>query len=156
MGPTGKQVKDMCSGINALFRDAGEDAAAGVGDGADRRSAAAYSVIHVRHFEGHGAWMLRRTANRTGCDPTAAQDMTPEYVKAILGPRGLLAHPIVVITDHQRGSQKVIGRLRDDPDLGPRLRLVHPEACWLGGDEESWAGRMRGGSRCVCTGVPCA
>ena len=134
MGHTGKQVKDMCSGINALFHEAGEDEAVGVGDEADRRSAAVYSVIHMRYFEGHGAWMLRRTANKTGCDPAAAQEMTPEYVKAILAPRGMLAHPIVVITDHQRGSQRVIGRLRDDPDLGPRLRLVPAEACWLGGD----------------------
>lgn len=134
VGHTGKKVKDMCSGINALFNEAGKGEVVGVGDEVDHRSSALYSVIHVRYFEGHGAWMLRRTANRTGCDPVAAQEMTPEYIKAILAPQGMLKHPIVIITDNQRGSKKVISRLRGDPDLGPMLHLVPKEACWLGGD----------------------
>ena len=103
--------------------------------------------------------MLRRTANRTGCDPVAAQEMKPEYIKSILAPWGMLAYPIVVISDNQKGSKKVISRLRRDPDIGPMLRSVPKKACWLGGDMTlavmvsaiAYFGRMS----CISSQLPC-
>jgi hypothetical protein len=53
----------------------------------------------------------------TGCDPVAALEMEPEYVKAILEPLGMLNHPIVFMTDHQR--PEILERLMADPDLPP-------------------------------------
>lgn len=130
----GKKVKDMCSGINSLFSEPRDDKTVEVGDTEDHRSSALYSVVHVRYFEGNGKGMLKKAANKTGCDPRAALEMRPEYVKAILAPLGMLAHPVVVISDNQRGSRKVVSRLRADPDLGPLLLSVPKGARWLGGD----------------------
>lgn len=136
VGYKGKKVRDMCSGINALFAKDRNEEVLGVGVEEDRRSSALYSVIHVRYFEGHGKGMLAKTAARTGCDPAAALQMAPEYVKSILAPLGMLGHPIVIISDNQRGSKTIIKRLRGDPEIGPMLRSVPTTngARWLGGD----------------------
>ncbi len=45
--------------------------------------------------------ILQKICARSGCDPIAALDMHPEYVKAILRPLGMLEHPIVLISDGQ-------------------------------------------------------
>ena len=122
-----RAVKDMCSVIESTFGGGG-----GVwGDSGG--SAAKYSVIHSRSLEGEpGLFLLGRVSRRSGCDPTAALEMEPDYVKSILGPLGMLRHPILFITDDQR--PEILARLLDDPDLGPNIRLVPPDASWMGGD----------------------
>mmetsp|Transcript_4074 Transcript_4074/g.6724 ORF Transcript_4074/g.6724 Transcript_4074/m.6724 type:complete len:280 (+) Transcript_4074:275-1114(+) len=117
---SGAPVKDMCSGINAIF-------------GKDQRSSAMYSVIHSRSLEGEpGYRLLRVLSKRSGCDRAAALEMKPDYIKAILKPLGMTKHPIVFITDGQNPA--VLERLLADPDLGPMIRTVPEEACWIGGD----------------------
>ena len=51
---------------------------------------------------------------------------------AILSPLGLLKHPILFITDHQR--QDILKRLMDDAELGPQIRVVSNDVSWVGGD----------------------
>lgn len=115
----GKPVRDMCSGIDALF-----------GQG---RGDAVYSVVHSRSLEGEpGRRLLGRIAGKSGCDPEAALAMDPDYVKSILRPLGLLGRPVVVITDGQ--DPDVLERLTADPEVGPMVRLVPEEARWVGGD----------------------
>ena len=112
-------VRDMCSVLDAIF-----------GGG---RDSAAYSVVHSRSLEGEpGLRLLERIARYSGCDPAAALDMEPDYVKAILGPLGMLERPILFITDHQR--PEILERLLEDPDIGPNIQLIPPDASWIGGD----------------------
>jgi hypothetical protein len=111
--------EDMCSGINAIF---GEE-----------RTHVVYSAIHNRHLEGApGVRLMQRMSRGSGCHPTAALEMEPEYVKSILKPIGMLNHPIVLITDGQ--NPEVARRLIEDPEIGPMLRLVPESASWIGGD----------------------
>ena len=111
--------QNMCSGINAIF---GEEAPGAI-----------YSVIHNRHLEGApGIRLMQRMTRGSGCHPTAALEMEPEYIKSILGPIGMLKHPIVLITDGE--DQSVATRLMNDPEIGPNLRLVPESASWIGGD----------------------
>ncbi|KAL7468576.1 hypothetical protein ACHAXS_008810, partial [Conticribra weissflogii] len=115
----GKDVNDMCSGIDAIF---GND-----------RETAIYSVIHSRSLEGEpGFKLLSKVSRKSGCDPVGALEMTPGYVKSILRPLGMLNYPIVFITDGQ--NSEVLDRLLNDPDIGPQLKLVPNEASWVGGD----------------------
>lgn len=89
-----KPVGDMCSVLDAIF--------------GNEKSSATYSVIHSRSLEGDpGLRLLGRIARNIGIDPVAALDMEPEYVKAILGPLGMLKHPILFITDHQRPESEL-------------------------------------------------
>ena len=90
-----------------------------------------YSALHLRDLPGD---RLPKTCRWTGCDPAAAQEMRPEYVKSILAPLGMLAHPVVVISDNLKGSERVLSRLLADPNLGPIIRVMPAEARWLGGD----------------------
>lgn len=111
--------QDMCSGINAIF---GED-----------RNNVLYTVIHNRHLEGApGIRLMQRMSRGSGCHPTAALEMRPDYVKAILRPLGMLEHPIVLITDGEEPA--VAQRLLEDPEISPMLRLVPKDASWIGGD----------------------
>ena len=114
-----RPVHDMCSVLDAIFgREAGS---------------IIYSVVHSRSLEGPpGIELMRRIAKNTGCDPLAALEMEPEYVKAILEPLGMLKHPIIFMTDHQR--PKILERLLADPDIGSNIHLVPSEASWVGGD----------------------
>jgi len=114
-----RDVKDMCAGIHGLF-------------GPDGQSSQIYSVIHSRNLEGAGHELLARVAKNSGCDPEAALNMEPEYIKAILEPIGMLNHPIVFLTDHQR--PEILKRLQADPEIGPMIRLVPDETSWVGGD----------------------
>merc|ERR1712194_354083 len=57
-----------------------------------------------------------------------------EYIKSILGPIGMLARPIVIISDNQEGSNQVLDRLLEDPDIGPMVRVVPEGPRWKGGD----------------------
>ena len=115
MAPAG----DSCSVLNVAFGT----------DGPPAR----YSVVHSRSLEGApGLHHLGLISKRSGCDPTAALEMTPEYIKAILGPLGMLHHPILFITDNQR--PEILERLLADPEIGPNIRLIPPEASWIGGD----------------------
>eukprot|EP01082_Thalassiosira_pseudonana_P014668 g13370.t1 g13370 contig8:527562-536153(+) len=112
-------VQDMCSGIDAIF--------------GEQRSSVYYSVIHSRHLEGApGVRLMKRMARLSGCDPTAALEMRPDYIKSILEPLGMMQHPIVLVTDGQDFS--VIQRLLTDSQIGPRLHVVPEEASWVGGD----------------------
>jgi hypothetical protein len=111
-------VGDMCSVIEAIF--GGE------------KGSAKYSVVHSRSMEGQATRLLGRIARNSGCDPTAALEMEPDYVKAILEPLGMLYHPILFISDHQR--PEIFERLLADPDIGPSIRLVPQEFSWVGGD----------------------
>mmetsp|Transcript_50117 Transcript_50117/g.106645 ORF Transcript_50117/g.106645 Transcript_50117/m.106645 type:complete len:453 (-) Transcript_50117:32-1390(-) len=114
-----KPVGDMCSVLDAMF-------------GSEKHSAV-YSVVHSRSLEGEpGLRLLGRIARNIGCDPVAALDMDPEYVKAILAPRGMLEHPILFITDHQR--PEILEKLLADPEIGPNIHLIPDEASWVGGD----------------------
>ncbi|KAL7538939.1 hypothetical protein ACHAXR_008894 [Thalassiosira sp. AJA248-18] len=120
-----KPVEDMCSVLDTMF-------------GIDKRSTV-YSVIHSRSLEGDPGKRLLghiskkgRDANGIGCDRTAALDMEPEYIKAILEPLGMLDKPIVFITDHQR--PRIQEKLLADPDIGPNIQLIPEEASWVGGD----------------------
>ena len=118
-GLWGEPVNDMCSGINAIF-------------GEERRSAM-YSVIHSRSLEGApGLRLLGRIAKKSGCDPVAALEMKPDYIKAILEPLGMMKHPIVFISDGQNPA--VLERLLADPDIGPLIHVVPEEASWIGSD----------------------
>jgi len=114
-----KPVGDMCSVLEAIF-------------GSEKHSAV-YSVVHSRTMEGDpGLRLLGQIANRSGCDPVAALNMEPEYVKAILAPLGMLDHPILFITDQQR--PEILEKLLADPEIGPNIRLIPDEASWVGGD----------------------
>lgn len=124
----GGDGSDTCSGIDALF------ATDGAGDRERQRREARYSVVHLRSFEGNGKKILAKAAKTRGCDPAAAQEMRPEYVKSILAPLGMLQHPVIVVSDHEKGSKPVLARLLRDPDIGPMVQEVPTEARWFGGD----------------------
>eukprot|EP00970_Alexandrium_tamarense_P002179 scaffold304_cov216-Alexandrium_tamarense.AAC.5 len=114
-----ERVGSMCSVLDAIF--------------GDNKSSAIYSVIHSRSLEGDpGLRLLKRISDSSGCDPLAALEMEPDYIKDILSPLGLLEHPILFITDHQR--PEILERLIADPDIGPKIRLIPDEASWIGGD----------------------
>lgn len=112
----------------------GPKGAAEAGGEEDERTAALYSVIHLRSYENYGKQRLRKVAKRTGCDPVAALEMRPEYIKSILAPLDLLAHPVVVISDGQEGSNAALARLQSDPDIGLMVRVVPEGARWVVGD----------------------
>ena len=116
----GDRVKDMCSGINYLF---GEE-----------RIMANYTVIHLRYMEGPpGVRILGQRSRSTGCDPTAALEMKPDYIKSILKPLGMMDRPIVVITDGQNGD--TLSRLMADEEIGPMMHVLAGDgAAWFGGD----------------------
>ena len=116
----GRPVQDMCSGLDAVF-------------GTNIKSSVIYTVIHARHLEGKpGKRLLWNIGKRSGCDFNAALNMEPEYVKSILRPIGMLKHHIVLIADGQ--DPAVIERLKADREIGKKLRVVPPEASWVGGD----------------------
>ena len=128
-------VRDMCSVYDAVFDS--EIAAHAEKGGANKQqqqsqSSIQYSVIHSRTMETAGVALLGKLSRNSGCDPKAALDMEPDYVKAILEPLGMLQHPIVLITDHQR--PEVLEKLLADPDIGPMIRLIPKYASWVGGD----------------------
>jgi len=117
---SGLPVQDMCAGINAIF-------------GEKERSSAMYSVIHSRALEGEPDYrLLGAIARRSGCDPMAALEMKPRYIKKILRPLGMMKNPIVFITDGQ--NSEVLDRLLADPEIGPMIRTVPEGASWVGGD----------------------
>ena len=113
-----RPARDMCSAIDAVF-------------GAEKGSAI-FSLVHSRSLEGAGDKIMDMVSPKTGCDPRAALEMEPEYVKAILEPLGMMNHPIVFMTDHQR--PEILERLMADPDIGPNILLIPSEASWIGGD----------------------
>ena len=123
-------VKSMCSGIDALFLNADTDEPAEAREERQRR--ARYSAIHLS--KGKGEAMLVQNAKKRGCDTRAAREMTPDYVKSILGPLDMLAHPIVVVVDSHKESAVALLRLVTDVDTGPMIRIVPEEASWTGGD----------------------
>lgn len=122
--PEGRfSVRNMCSGIDALID----------GEVLENRSPGKYTVIHIRYLEGKpGVRLLALESLRTGCDPAAALLMTPDYIKSMLAPLGMLKHPIIVITDGENAS--AIELLSADPDIGPMLHRVPHSGAWLGGD----------------------
>jgi hypothetical protein len=113
----GKPVQNMCSGLHAIFGLYYTDTI--------------YSVVHQRYLEGEpGLRIMRKMNERTGCDPTGALDMEPDYIKSILEPLGMLNYPIVVISDGENPS--VIERLQADPEISKVLIVA--TGGWLGGD----------------------
>jgi hypothetical protein len=114
-----QKVGNLCSVIDGIF---GEE-----------RQSVTYSVIHSRSLEGEpGLRLLGILSETSGCDPVAALNMEPEYIKAILSPLGLLKHPILFISDNQR--PEILQKLLADTDIGPQIRLIPPELSWVGGD----------------------
>ena len=119
------KVRNMCISLDEIF-------------GGDGKRSQLYSVIHSRSFNSRplerksGMQQLSRICAKAGCDPIAALDMQPEYIKAILRPLGMLEHPIVLIADGQDFS--VAERLLNDPEIAPMLKLVPNRAKWIGGD----------------------
>ncbi|KAL7496599.1 hypothetical protein ACHAWT_009275 [Skeletonema menzelii] len=114
----GYGTRDMCAGIHALF---GKDSASAI-----------YSVIHLRKLEKVGYTILAAVSRHTGCDPRAAIEMRPDYIRTILKPLRMLDYPIVVIGDGQ--NIEAVQRLLDDPEIGPQIVFVPEEAVWNGGD----------------------
>lgn len=115
---SGIPVRDMCSGLNAVFGKYYKDTI--------------YSVIHQRALEGGGAHALYRMSKKTGCSPTGALNMEPDYIKSILAPLGMLHYPIVLIRDGEDPS--VLERLQADPDISKMLRVIGNKSSWTGGD----------------------
>lgn len=114
-----RNVGDLCSVVDGVF--------------GDERGSVTYSVIHSRSLEGApGLRLLGVLSETSGCDPVAALNMEPEYIKAILAPVGLLQHPILFISDNQR--PEILEKLLTDPDIGPQIRVVPQELSWVGGD----------------------
>jgi hypothetical protein len=114
-----RNVGNLCSVVDGVF---GEE-----------RQNAKYSVIHSRSLEGApGLRLLGILSGTSGCDPVAALNMEPEYIKAILGPVGLLNNPILFISDNQR--PEILEKLLADEDIGPQIRVVPKELSWVGGD----------------------
>ena len=114
-----RNVGDLCSVINGVF-------------GGERQSAK-YSVIHSRSLEGApGLRLLGILSGTSGCDPVAALNMEPEYIKAILSPLDLLQNPILFISDNQRPD--ILDKLLADAEIGRQIRVVPPELSWVGGD----------------------
>lgn len=111
-------VRDMCSAMDAIF--------------GSETGSVAYSVLHSRTLEGMGTRFMQRVSKQTGCDPTAALEMEPDYVKGILEPLGMLNQPIVFMTDHQRPD--ILERLQADPDISPNIHVISSGASWIGGD----------------------
>jgi hypothetical protein len=114
----GFPTRSMCEGLDTLF---GQDSPSAI-----------YSVIHLRKLEKVGGAILSQVAKQTGCDPRAALEMRPDYIRSILKPLGMLHYPIVIISDDQ--SQEAVQRLLDDPEIGANIILVPREASWRGGD----------------------
>ncbi len=113
----GSPVQDMCSTIRYIFGKHHKDTI--------------YSVIHQRSLEGSdGIRLMERMSRISGCDPTGASNMEPDYIKSILGPLGMLQHPAVLISDGE--DPLVVERLRADPDI--KLHVVSPHARRIGGD----------------------
>jgi hypothetical protein len=112
-GSAVEPVRDMCSGLDAIF-------------GTRNKKDIIYSVIHQRHM------VMNKMNLKSGCHPTGAMNMEPEYVKAILRPLGMLQHPIVLLTDG--GDPSVAQRLMADPEIAPMLRLIPASSSWVGGD----------------------
>lgn len=121
----GRRAKDMCSGIDSVFGEEGESSIV-------YRSSVIYTVIHLRQLEDRGVELMGLASRETGCDPMAALEMEPDYVKAILAPLDMLRHPIVIITDGQ--DLIPLQRLQSDPEIGPMIRVVSNDATWIGGD----------------------
>ncbi|KAL7546892.1 hypothetical protein ACHAWF_010215 [Thalassiosira exigua] len=114
-------TRDNCAGVRAIFPSPEE------------RNAAVYTVIHSRQLEGAaGERIMQRASKKAMSDPRAALDMTPEYVKGILRPLGMLQHPIVFISDNQKKS--ILEDLLADSEIGPMIRVVDPEHTSLTGD----------------------
>ncbi|KAL3802332.1 hypothetical protein HJC23_007157 [Cyclotella cryptica] len=114
-----QKVGNLCSVVDGMF--------------GEQRQSVTYSVIHSRSLEGEpGLRLLGIISETSGCDPVAALNMEPEYIKAILSPLGLLNRPILFISDNQR--PEILHKLRADPDIGPQIRLIPPELSWVGGD----------------------
>ncbi len=115
----GKPVQNMCSDLDAVFGKYYEHTL--------------YSVVHQRSLEGEpGIRAMERMNRRSGCDPTGALRMEPDYIKSILAPLGMLRHPIVLISDGQDPS--ALERLKADPDISKVLRVVPKQVSWIGGD----------------------
>jgi len=115
----GSPVQDMCSDLNVVF--------------GRHYKETLYSVIHQRSLEGEpGVHAMERMSKRSGCDPTGALRMEPDYIKSILAPLGMLRYPIVLISDGEDPS--VIERLKADPDISKVLRVVSHDKGWIGGD----------------------
>lgn len=107
-------VWNMCSGIDTVF---------GLG-----RGSAIYSVVHSRSFE-KSANFIKKFFK---AENMAALEVEPEFVKSVLGPLGMLNHPIVFMTDNQR--PEILERLQADPEIGPKIIAIPSEASWIGGD----------------------
>ena len=114
----GLNTRSMCEGIDAIF---GKDS-----------SSVIYSVIHLRKLEKVGYAILGAVSKHTGCDPRAAIEMRPDYVRQILKPLKMLNHPIVIIGDNK--NFEAMQRLLDDPEIGPNIVFVPKSAVWNGGD----------------------
>ena len=126
----GKPVQNMCAGLDAVFgkHTYGLDAVLG-----KTYKDTIYTAIHSRKLEGApGERMMNLMNYRTGCDPTGALELRPDYIKSILRPLGMLKHPIVFISDGQDHS--VLERLQADPEISQQLRVVPDGSSSLGGD----------------------
>ena len=118
------KASDMCGGIRSSVFSADKEKPEDKQGQDDAVENEMYSVIHLRYLEGApGKRLLDHESSISGCDPQAAIDMEPEYVKSILEESGMLQHPVLVITDGQ--NKRAISRLIRDPDIGSNIRLVN-------------------------------
>ena len=126
----GEPVQNMCSGLDAVFGKHGYGLDTVLGK---NYKDTIYTAIHSRKLEGApGLRMMSKMNEKTGCDPTGALELRPDYIKSILKPLGMLKYPIVFISDGQDSS--VLERLKADPEISKVLRVVPEDASWIGGD----------------------
>ncbi|KAL3805350.1 hypothetical protein HJC23_009057 [Cyclotella cryptica] len=84
-------------------------------DNSSKRGQAKYVVIELSPKWSKG-WQSQFN-EVTGRDHTAAFQMTPEYVKAILKPLKLHAESLILMGDHSKTDDEEIKRIVNDPEL---------------------------------------
>lgn len=116
---SGLRARDVCAGLDRFFHE--------------RAGAARYTVLHARYLDGNATGILERMASTVGLTVEGgALYLSPGYVKAILGPLGMLDYPVVLLSDGQLRS--VERGLLNDPVLGPRLMTLSDRAALDGAE----------------------
>lgn len=137
-----KPVHDMCSVLNVMFHNQHlvqkiktkrrKTLQYKISSQPVNTTNAVYSVIHSRSLESAGERLMEGVAKHTGCHPTAALNMEPQYIKSILEPLDMLDKPIIFITDNQR--PEILDRLLEDIEIGPNIKVPEDDESWIGGD----------------------
>ena len=136
-----KNAAEQCKSIDSIFGTENRDVL-------DRRyhprRQAIYTVIHLAPNRGDQGESLKLIAEQSGCDPKAALNMKPEFIKSILDKSvldtqsgfrtSMLNHPIIVITDDDHSTTDQLERLQNDTALGRHIRTMRPVSRLVGAD----------------------